>query len=264
MTPTSQSLAGVVAKPITPTSAFTLENFTLIPRYSVYPALPTGLSIDPATGIVSGTPTATYPATRHWITASAGGNSQSAYSTLEVSVSADVPGAPTGVGATAGDGQAAVTWTASASDAGSPVLEYAVQATPGDHTCTATASLTCTVTGLANGTAYTFTVRARNAVGWGQWSAPSSPVTPQAAAITITGSRTGRIASIAGMTSGIEPGSSLTPWLQLGPNRAFEQGKLDVVVSDGGGFTWQRRTRGTITVYFSHGTTESNSVTIAR
>ena len=264
MTPTSQVVSGVAGKPIAPTSAFTLENFTLVPRYSAYPALPAGLSLDPGTGIVSGTPTEPYPATRHWITASAGGNSQSAYSVLEVSVSADVPGQPSAVTASAGDAEADVAWTAPSSDGGSAVLEYVAQATPGGQTCTTTTSLTCTVAGLTNGTAYTFTVRARNSVGWGAWSSPSPVVTPQAAGITITGSRTGRTVTIEGIASGIDPGSKLTPWLRLGSNREFELGKLDVVVEDGGGFTWERRTRRNVTVYFTHGTTESNAVTITR
>ena len=86
MTPTSQTITGTAGTPITATSAFTLENFTLIPRYTVYPALPAGLTIDPATGVVTGTPIEAYPSTRHWITATAGGNSESAYSTLQVTI----------------------------------------------------------------------------------------------------------------------------------------------------------------------------------
>ena len=86
ISPTAQVLSGTVDVPVTPTSTFTLENFTLIPRYSIYPPLPAGLTLDPATGVVSGMPTEAYSPTRHWITASAGGNSESAYSTLQVSV----------------------------------------------------------------------------------------------------------------------------------------------------------------------------------
>ena len=77
--------------PVSPTSTFTLENFTLTPRYVMYPPLPAGLSMDPATGVVTGTPTEVYPSTRHWITATAGGNAESASSTLQVTVAASPP-----------------------------------------------------------------------------------------------------------------------------------------------------------------------------
>lgn len=86
MTPIYQVINGVVGTAIQPTSRFTLENFSILPRYSVYPGLPGGLVIDPTTGVVSGTATGVYPTTRHWITASAGGNSESAYSTLQVTI----------------------------------------------------------------------------------------------------------------------------------------------------------------------------------
>lgn len=97
MSPASQVLSGTVGAPVTPTSPFVLENFTLAPRYGIYPPLPEGLSLDPATGVVSGTPAKAYTSTRHWITASAGGNSESAYATLQLSVGPAPTPAPTPV-----------------------------------------------------------------------------------------------------------------------------------------------------------------------
>jgi uncharacterized repeat protein (TIGR01451 family) len=92
------------------------------------------------------------------------------------------PGAPRDVVATAGDGQATITWSPPAHDGGAPITSYAVTAGPGGHTCTWTGGpLTCTITGLTNGTHYTFTVRATNAAGSGPPSVASNAVTPSAA-----------------------------------------------------------------------------------
>jgi Galactose oxidase-like, Early set domain/Fibronectin type III domain/Glyoxal oxidase N-terminus len=94
-----------------------------------------------------------------------------------------VPGAPTGVAATAGDGAATVSWTAP-DNGGSPITGYTVTPYIGSAAqppTTVTGSpppTTALVNNLTNGTAYTFTVTATNAAGTGAASAPSAPVTP--------------------------------------------------------------------------------------
>jgi hypothetical protein len=87
------------------------------------------------------------------------------------------PDAPTGVVAVAGDGQATISFNPPASDGGSPITVYTVKSDPDDITATGTGS-PIAVTGLANGTEYTFTVVATNAVGDSDPSVPSNPVTP--------------------------------------------------------------------------------------
>ena len=87
------------------------------------------------------------------------------------------PGTPTGV---AGNGSVTVSWTAPGSNGGASITGYTVTAAPGGATCTTTGALSCTVSGLINGTAYTFTVTATNSVGTGPASQSSAAVTPQA------------------------------------------------------------------------------------
>ena len=91
-----------------------------------------------------------------------------------------VPGAPTIGTATAGDTQATVAFTAPADDGGSAISTYTATSSPGGITASRSAS-PITVTGLANGTAYTFTVTATNTTGTSAASAASNSITPATA-----------------------------------------------------------------------------------
>lgn len=89
-----------------------------------------------------------------------------------------VPGAPTGVKAAVGNAQATVKFTPSSSNGTSPITSYTVASSPGGVTGKGPAS-PITVKGLTSGKTYTFTVKAKNAVGFGPASKPSNSVTPR-------------------------------------------------------------------------------------
>ncbi|CAN5221808.1 Ig-like domain-containing protein [soil metagenome] len=79
----------------------------------------------------------------------------------------------------AGDQSASFRFVAPASN-GKPITSYDVQVSPAQGTVPTdcVAGALCTVTGLTNGTAYTFQVRAVNMHGAGSWSPSSDPATP--------------------------------------------------------------------------------------
>jgi hypothetical protein len=97
----------------------------------------------------------------------------------EIEPNDEVPGTPGDVAATAGDASASVTWTA-ADGRGNDIATYVVTVAPGGarHEVAGTETA-LTVPGLANGTAYSFTVAAVNELGnQGERSGPSNSVTP--------------------------------------------------------------------------------------
>lgn len=108
------------------------------------------------------------------------GAADSSVTTKTVSVSniAVVPGAPTGVTATAGDASVTVSFTEPASNGGAAITEYIVTSSGGQTATGGTSPIT--ITGLTNGSAYTFTVKASNSVGTSSPSSVSNSVTPRA------------------------------------------------------------------------------------
>ena len=103
---------------------------------------------------------------------------------LVLPAAATAPGAPRTPAAAPGDGEVVLTWTAPASTGGEAITryEYRHKATgslpfvSSDSWTSAGTALTATVSGLANGTPYSFEVRAVNSVGAG--SAATESATP--------------------------------------------------------------------------------------
>ena len=104
----------------------------------------------------------------------------------------------------AGDAQVTLTWTPPSSDGASSIIGYDVTRYVGgvERGVTPVGVVTeATVTGLSNGTTYTFRVSAKNAIGTGPPSAESAAATPK----TLPGTPTNVSASAA-------PGQATVVW----------------------------------------------------
>jgi hypothetical protein len=119
---------------------------------------------------------------------------------------ASIPGAPTAVTATAGNASARVSFTAPTNNGGASITGYTVTSSPGNIQASGAAS-PITVTGLNNGTAYTFTVFATNSVGNSVASTVSNSVTP---ALPTGASAAGTV--VANYIADSESGSFVGDW----------------------------------------------------
>ncbi len=160
--------------------------------------------------------------------------------TTTPAVAASVPAAPGSPTAQAGAGSATVSWTAPATH-GSPITGYTVtwKSGGGGSTTVPASRTSVAITGLKNGTSYTFSVRAANAIGTGP-SAQTTSVTPtntvpdaptnvaatanKDGSITVTWSKaTGEGHQITGYTVTATPtsGAALAPVTATGTSTTF-------------------------------------------
>ena len=134
------------------------------------------------------------------------------------------PGAPNGVHSRAYDGSAVVAWLPG--DTGTSSLTgYQVLAEPGDIATTVGGDMTqATVTGLSDGTAYTFVVAATNVVGMGAASVATDPVTPDATLGAVPPMSTNR-PQVSNYTTNCMPPTNLvrnTVWKRTHPATGVE------------------------------------------
>jgi hypothetical protein len=174
---------------------------------------------------------------------STGGSSSSSASS---SGSTSAPGTPRSLTAVPGDGKVALVWLPPASPGSSSDLTYEVTAQPGGATCVTT-TLSCVITGLANGTTYTFSIRAKGSTGWSGASAPVASA-PAAAAVSVrilrmprtkaTGPRT-RLSAV-GVTTGLTVGTAMRPFVKIGTAKRFVPARGSVKVRADGAVVWSR------------------------
>jgi hypothetical protein len=116
-------------------------------------------------------PPSTYMATNYWV------------DVLFSPSSASPPSAPEHLTVAAATAQALVSWSAPASNGGSLITGYTITAYVGSTAqssiSVAASARSAILTGLTNGTSYTFKVAASNAAGTGSASAASAAVVPQ-------------------------------------------------------------------------------------
>lgn len=106
-------------------------------------------------------------------------------------VQRSAPDAPTAATAVAGDASATVSFLPPARNGGLEILGYVVTSQPGNVQSGLCAGSPCVVSGLEDGTEYTFIVVARNALGDSPASAPSPAVTTRRLQTLVFGANPG-------------------------------------------------------------------------
>lgn len=159
-----------------PTTEFKLIGFVGSVSYSISPALPAGLSLNPATGVLAGVPSLLTNQLEFTKTAT-GATAGSASIAITISVLPPLV-APAASRATAGDGFATINWSEVAG-----ATDYEVVSNPAGSSCVVTV-LTARCSNLTNGSRYSFRVFAVNQVGIAKVSRITNAVIPKPESIS--------------------------------------------------------------------------------
>jgi uncharacterized protein (TIGR02145 family) len=168
------------------------------------------------------------------------------------------PGAPTGVVATVGNGSVSVAFVAPTNNGGRAITGYTVTSNPATSPVPGTTS-PIIVTGLTNGTSYTFTVIATNEVGNSVSSSTSTAVTPAFTCGTSTISDVDN-----NVYETVSFGNQCWTKQNLKVSRYNDNSPIDLDASGGAnGFTvpqtWSTRTSGAYTIYANESSTGTNA-----
>jgi CshA-type fibril repeat protein len=168
-------------------------------------SLPAGLSLDPNTGVLSGTPTAAGTSTFRIAATNATSTVTTGAITITVTAPNSGPEAPTGVSATAGVASLTVSWTAVPG-----ATSYTASDDPGSASCTTTG--TSCVMGATAGTATRATVTATTPAGTSAPSSPSNAVTPTAPVVppSVPTTGTDTLTTDKGQIGLTSPGATVT------------------------------------------------------
>lgn len=221
ITPLTSAINLTLGVAMTPTPTYTLTGFSGVITYSIAPALPAGLILNTATGVISGTPAVLVAPSNYVITAT-GAAAGLATATVTLAVYAPLA-APAGVSATAGNATATITWQ--------PVVgatSYQVVSIPAGGVCAVTGTQ-AVCSSLVNNTAYTFRVTAVNQAGPAALSATTSSVTPKPPFIT----KSGRLVITYSITGTVVPAASLTRLRTIGAQFKTDKGTNAVIAVRG-------------------------------